>query len=579
MRIPDAHIVEVLAKRADATSRVDSTALREAVPPELRLLHYTRQTVPNRYLSSFAFYHKKIGPFHLDQLPEPMQNEVMFAVWRIVELGGRVPVAPMSLLTRELAHATAHLREHGKPWESLVDRTPAEWRTELLKSWARRSGALPNPETSRTFLSVLDRICKLVWFAYDSRPWWQREVWDLRLDPRIPRTPHEMQDDTAIHWHRLQPEWLRRGAMYFVKSQLELGQMRWSSAIGTYWQLLPFGQFLEQRAIVDPRLVDDVSKLRPLLLQYVAELRSHLNVSGRNKGKPRSKSSVAGMASTLRTLYAFMCDFGREAAVALDEPRWEDIYRNYDYLRLWRPGDVPETTRVQFDERHLISGSMMQSIAARAHLLGAPPSEGGLGDEQAMRILLLMMATGRRINEICKLDLEPIVPVENGSDEADAIAKLRYQQTKISGAPDTIFVGSEVIAIVAEQQAWLRNKFGPDVRPGYLFVRFQSNLRGPARLQGWAVAASVPEARRSRRSSRTRRHSASTHPDPPVPAHQGDGSDQRGCAAARRAAVHGAHEPRNDDALRPDARRDREGRVSALPQGHQPWLRPRGFVG
>ncbi|WP_447947266.1 hypothetical protein [Microbacterium lacticum] len=251
MRTADAEIIEVVAAGADPEQRLDSTVLLEAVPRGLRLLHYTRATVPAEYLPSFAFYHKKIGPFHLDGLPARMQHEVMFAVWRIVELGGRVPVAVMSLLTRELGHATTHLRTQGKPWNSLIDRTPAGWRTVLLNSWERRTGSFPNPETSRTFLSALDRVCKLVWFAYDARPWWRREIWDLQLDVRIPRTPHELQNQTAIHWHRLQPRWLREGAMFFVKSQLELGQMRWTTALGVYWELLQFGSFLEPS--LDPR--------------------------------------------------------------------------------------------------------------------------------------------------------------------------------------------------------------------------------------------------------------------------------------------------------------------------------------
>lgn len=355
--------------------------------------------------------------------------------------------------------------------KSPFDREIASAPSEAARHHAKDDG-LARPE----LVSALDRVCKLLWFAYDTRPWWKREVWDPQLDPRIPHTAHELQNQTAIHWHRLNPPWLRDGSMFFIKSQLELGRMRWSTALGFYWGLSQFGRFLEMRGVQDPRLVADSARLRPFLLEYVVELRRHVPTGGRAQGPSRSRSSVAGMLSKVRQLYAFMCDFGREAAEAVDDSRWADIFRNYDYLRLWRSEDLPLTGSPRFDERHLISDDVMASIAAHAHLLGAPKSEGGLGDEQAMRILLLMMATGRRVNEICRLDLEPIIPVEHGSDEE--IAKLRYQQTKIEGAPDTIFVGQEVIAIVAEQQAWLREKYGKEIRPNYLFTRYQSNLRG-----------------------------------------------------------------------------------------------------
>ena len=48
---------------------------------------------------------------------------------------------------------------------------------------------------------------------------------------------------------------------------------------------------------------------------------------------------------------------------------------------------------------------------AGAGLLGVPASEGGLGDEQAMRILMLLARTGRRVSEICLLDRDPLLPL------------------------------------------------------------------------------------------------------------------------------------------------------------------------
>ena len=53
-------------------------------------------------------------------------------------------------------------------------------------------------------------------------------------------------------------------------------------------------------------------------------------------------------------------------------------------------------------------------------------------------------------------------------------ARLRYQQTKIDGAPDTILVDAEIAAIIRAQQqwaaAWLREHAAPGVRPRYLFL-------------------------------------------------------------------------------------------------------------
>ena len=49
---------------------------------------------------------------------------------------------------------------------------------------------------------------------------------------------------------------------------------------------------------------------------------------------------------------------------------------------------------------------------AGLHVLGDPVSEGGLGDEQAMRALMLLARTGRRLNEILLLDFDPLIAVD-----------------------------------------------------------------------------------------------------------------------------------------------------------------------
>lgn len=64
------------------------------------------------------------------------------------------------------------------------------------------------------------------------------------------------------------------------------------------------------------------------------------------------------------------------------------------------------------------------------------------------------------------------------------VAKLRFQQTKIEGAPNTIFVDSEVVAIIHAQQQWvhahvralLRDPAAPP--PRYLFLAATRNHLG-----------------------------------------------------------------------------------------------------
>ncbi len=457
-----------------------NTRLLDAIPEGLRLLHYTRQSIPEQYLTSFGFYHDKIGNIHLDNLPEPMQREMMFAIWRIVELGGRVPCAPLGLLVRELGATARMLRKSGKTCTSLMDRSPQEWKAELTATWARRTKELPNPNTLRTYLSPLDRACKLLWFAYDASPWWKREIWDLTMDPRIPRREQEPLRQRIVHWHLIEPPWLRLGARFYVKTLLESGQITWTSAHNIQAGFVVFAKFATQRHLNSPLLADDPSKVRPLMLEFLQETRAQPMAHGHNAGKHRSQSNLSQITTAVRGFYAFMYDHAGDAARATGDPRWSEL--GPEHLRFWRPGDLPRKRIKRFDERHLLSDAVVAKIAQHAHLLAAPLKEGGRGDPQAMRILLLMLATGRRISEICMLDANPLLPVEGETKASEPrIAKLRYQQTKIEGAPDTIFVDGEVIEIIAEQQRWLTEHLaaeGCHDAPKYLFVKSHNNLRG-----------------------------------------------------------------------------------------------------
>jgi hypothetical protein len=68
------------------------------------------------------------------------------------------------------------------------------------------------------------------------------------------------------------------------------------------------------------------------------------------------------------------------------------------------------------------------------------------------------------------------------SDAQAPVAKLRYQQTKIDGAPNTILVHTEVVAIIREQQQWAQRYFAehgaPGKTPKYLFLATKMNRNG-----------------------------------------------------------------------------------------------------
>ena len=126
----------------------------------------------------------------------------------------------------------------------------------------------------------------------------------------------------------------------------------------------------------------------------------------------------------------------------------------------------------------------MTQIMAGIALLGTPATQGGLGDEQAMRITMLVALLGRRVSEICLLDRDPLLPLLSApaaspaaADGQAPVARLRYQQTKIDGAPDTVLADAGVVAIIREQQEWADRFFAGRGAPG----RHRSTCSWPAR--------------------------------------------------------------------------------------------------
>ena len=149
-----------------------------------------------------------------------------------------------------------------------------------------------------------------------------------------------------------------------------------------------------------------------------------------------------------------------------------------------------------------------------------------------MRAWLIQALTGRRAAEVLMMDFAPLIPGP-GVDaaavpEGGMVARLRYQQTKIDGAPETILVGADVVEMIREQQAWVRErwKLGPDETVRYLFPKLAGNRKG---TRAWTTSCYDQTLRRFSAvwTSRLRRAAAVLLPQPPAPPHQGHDPSQR----------------------------------------------------
>jgi len=411
-------------------------------------------------------------------LAGPLDRELSWCCWRIVELGGRVPVPNMQSLIIWLAHTTA---DQPGMAGSLMGHSAREWERSIAAASARRHGRLPGPVWVRNTSALLRRCSHMLWAAYDQRPWWRREVWNPSLDVRVPRRAHEPDGGHSIYFHRLEPPWLRHGVQWWFKVALETGTLTWTTLRSHRSGMQVFADWLGTQAPTPPWLCDDPGGVRAFMLDFLGHVRVLRARYGPNPGQPLSAQRVNDIVTVVEKLYAFMHDNREAAARALDEPGW--LRLGPQHAALWRRGEKGRPP-VRPERREVIDDTALSRIMANLHLLGVPVNDGGLGDEQAMRIVMLVARTGRRVSEIRMLDRDPLLPLEglpgSGADDDGAlVARLRYQQTKIAQAPDVMFIDAEIVAVVKEQQRWADERLGPrwapGARPRYLFLAHRMN--------------------------------------------------------------------------------------------------------
>lgn len=449
--------------------------LWQSMPEGMRVEVVHPDGVPRRFRGALRMAPKHPAGIDLSVLPLVMAREMAWCLFRIAESGGWIQVKDMRMVTHRLVEVI-HDAAGAAP-RSLTDLSVGDWQQQIARSVHRRTGALPAPGSTRIVRTALTGCYRLLDLAYDTRPWWRREEWDLTLDQRIPRRAHEPSGRQVVNFTRLKQPWLREAVQWYCKTSLDTGALTWSTVLARVHALAIFSGLLTEQGVTEPWLEDDPSRLRALMLDFLDALRSRrVTHPGPNHGQPLSAARLTTLLVSVEQFYAFMHDHQHTAAAALGAPGW--LRLGPEHTRLLRRGERPRQDR----HRHgpILDTTTFSAIMAGIDRLGAALAEGGLGDEQAMRMLMLLARTGRRVNEICLLDYEPLAPV--GTPDATTstfTARLRYQQTKIDGAPDTILVDDEIVAIIRAQQRWvdahLADQGSPQTRPRYLFLAERLN--------------------------------------------------------------------------------------------------------
>jgi len=381
---------------------------------------------------------------------------------------------------------------------SFADLTLGEWMTAWGRVFHAEHGRMASAASRARAEIALRALVRRLAIRYSDAAWWQHDIWSLKLDPRIPRRPHETRGSTAIRWQELEPGWLREGFKFYLRLQLESGQLTWSSAMPQHAFAFRFAAFLASRGIDHPALTADPGQeLRAVALEF----RTFLHGWGKTRqGRANHQASVGlSTLSITRSLqaigrfYRVMSDYRAEAAAALGDDRW--LALSDAHARLYRDGDWTRGRAIrQADERNYINDTDLARMLSHIDLLGLPRDQArtitvdgrqaeftGFGHPAVMRAWLIQALTGRRASEVLMMDFEPLSEVP-GLDPATVpdggmVARLRYQQTKVDGAPDTILVGADVVQIIREQQAWVRQQWNltADTMPRYLFPKTTGN--------------------------------------------------------------------------------------------------------
>ncbi len=429
-----------------------------------------------------------------DELPVPMQREICWWLATCHASGERV--IDMTDWRRWTATALEVAAERPQV-RSLADLTLDEWMAAWVRTFHADHGRLPAPGSRQRAASALRGLLPRLAVRYSDVPWWKHDVWCLRFDPRIPRREHEPRGESSVRWDDIKPRWLRDGFTFWMYLQLESGQLTWSSAAPWHVFAARFSEFAVYRGIGHPALTPDPSGLRPLILEFRVFLRQwRRGTDGqKQRGGPLDDRSVACTQRVIGNFYRTMHDYKAEAAAATGDERWLEL--TDAHARLYRPGEFfTERIIKQADERNYISDADLSRMLACIELLGMPRDQAmtitrdgrdvevaGFGMPAMMRAWLIQALTGRRASEVLLMDFEPLSPIPGIDPDAvpdgGMVARLRYQQTKIDGAPMTILVGADVVQIIREQQEWVRQRWdlGPDGTARYLFPRLTGNRK------------------------------------------------------------------------------------------------------
>ena len=465
-----------------------------SLPEECRQDHFDKSNMPAIYRnviiehpSGITTAMKKAGTvptwtsqaLNLSGLPDTVTMELAWLVHREAEIGLRIYPATFSSAASGLRAATQSGGAEARAARSLLQLTPEQWSHHV--DLARMRGHKVGVSVNQALMNQLRRWQDELVYPYHRGEWWQLDVWNPLLDARIPQRDHEPQGRAVVNFINLTSSWLREAAKWWLGDTLASGRYTWSSLKSRSDGLKWLQRHIDATNDEGPTLVGDADELRGFVRSFLDRLRAYRIKQGPSAGQPLSGNPHRQILVATEQFYTYMFDNRRQAARDLDEPRWLDL--TSAHCVLFRPGDKPRFTNKKNDDMFL-EDNVVTKIAEGAELLALPTTDGGLGDLSAFHALMLLVRTGRRVNEVLLMDFDPLLPLVGqaaaGDGEELMVARMSYRQTKVQSMQSaTIPVDAEIVAIIRAQQEVSRQfaaRMGLAGRdPRYLFLRERQN--------------------------------------------------------------------------------------------------------
>ena len=406
----------------------------------------------------------------LGDLPDRLRIEFAWMARWQAEDGLRISVTEFSQAAAVVAWGIASGRTKVS---SMTEIEPEEFAKLHRLHFQMRHGRLPAASSMSRFQRVLFGAPQLALTArLNTHPWWTLDTWSPRCDPRIPVREREPRRAEGFTPGRIRTDWLRDAAKWHFGTTLEAGTLTWSTITGARSPgIFLFDRWLQTLDSAPATALKDPARAGVLAAAF---RRWSIDPSNKNMASSqRTNTRVAnGYVRAVVDLMDFIGDHHQECWNMIGPSPWDDLTGMHSAI--WRRQILKDRSAgpVLSDENYIDDTALGQITASLPALANINP--------QVMRMLLLQILTGRRAGEVCLCGFDCLSPAtDRAIAEADGeqIARWRYAQSKIDRAPDTILVDAEVVAVIKEQQQWVRDRF-PGASPRYLFPQTSANARG-----------------------------------------------------------------------------------------------------